>query len=69
MALHPQSFNSGSQRRHDMPDESSVTDQVIQAIIKMADLKRVLSESYPRMRFKGFCLKFGAVISVRKTTV
>jgi hypothetical protein len=69
MAFHPQSFDPGSQRRHDMSDESSVSDQVIQAIIKMADLKRVLNESYPRMRLKGFCPKFGAVVWVRKTSV
>ena len=46
-ALHYQSFNSGSQQRYDMPDESSVSDHVIQTTIKMANLKKVLSESYP----------------------
>jgi hypothetical protein len=46
-ALHYQSFNSGSQQRYDMPDESSVSDHVIQTTIKMANLKKVLSESCP----------------------
>lgn len=46
-ALHYKSFNSGSLQRYDMPDESSVSDQVIQTTIKMANLKKVLSECYP----------------------
>ena len=69
MALHPQSLDPDSQRRHDMPDEPSLSDEVIQAITKIADLKRVLSEVLSSNEVQMILSEIWGCVWVRKTTV
>ena len=59
MALHYQSFNSGSQQRYDMPDESSVSDHVIQTTIKMANPKKSIERMLSSKRGSGFVHNLG----------
>ena len=69
MALHPQSLDPDPQRRYDMPNESSLLDEVIQAIMKIAYLKRVLSEVLSSNEVQMILSEIWGCVWVRKTTV